>query len=107
MHHLFVHDESQSTSMTVVDEGMLPAHQQPALHHTTEHPETPPAKRRCPGVETQIKDEPIIDFVTKGLISVEHAMACFQTWVHIWFVYFSCELLITEVPCRFFQGCVC
>lgn len=86
MHRLLVRGDSQSTSMTVVDEGMLPAHQQTALHHTTEHPEPPPAKRRCPGVEVQIQDELIIDFVTKGLISVEHAMACFQTWVHIRFI---------------------
>lgn len=83
MHQILVRGDSQSTSMTIVDEDMLSAHQQPALHHTTEHPETPPARRRCSGVEVQIQDEPIIDFVTKGLISVEHAIACFQTWVHI------------------------
>lgn len=88
VHHLLVRGDSQSTSMTIIDEGILPAHQQTALHHTTEHPETPPAKRRRSGVEVQIQDEPIIDFVTKGLISVEHAMACFQTWVQIWLMYF-------------------
>lgn len=38
-----------------------------------------PAKKRCSGIESQIQDEAILDFVTKGLVSVERAMPCFET----------------------------
>lgn len=38
-----------------------------------------PAKKRCSGIESQIRDEAILDFVTKGLVSVERAIPCFET----------------------------
>lgn len=38
-----------------------------------------PAKKRCSVIESQTRDEAILDFVTKGLISVERAMSCFET----------------------------
>lgn len=93
MQQLLLRRDSQptSTSITVIDGGALPAEQQQQsaspyqnasdslLHQTDKLPETVRGtKRKRSGIEIQILNEPILDFATKGLITVERAMSCFR-----------------------------
>jgi hypothetical protein len=41
---------------------------------------TRPAKRKRSGFE--VRCDPIADFISKGMITVEYAVSCFQTYVH-------------------------
>lgn len=86
MHQLLLRRDSQPTptSLTIVDreqqststfqdvsDPLLQASGQPEIVHGT--------KRKRSEAEIQILNEPILDFVSKGLITVERAMSCFRT----------------------------
>ncbi|OJJ89626.1 putative C6 transcription factor [Aspergillus glaucus CBS 516.65] len=87
MHQLLLRRDSQPTptSLTIVDreqqststfqdvsDPLLQAPGQPEIVHGT--------KRKRSEAEIQILNEPILDFVSKGLITVERAMSCFRTF---------------------------
>ncbi len=40
-----------------------------------------PAKKRRTGFE--VREEPISDFISKGLITMDYAVECFTTWVRL------------------------
>lgn len=87
MHQLLLQRDSQSTptSLTIVNreqqqststfqdvsDPLLQTPGQPEIVHGT--------KRKRFEAEIQILNEPIVDFVSKGLITVERAMSCFRT----------------------------
>lgn len=88
MHQLLLRCDSQPTptSLTVVSgelQQSTPGFQDvsdPPLHQTLRQPENiHGTKRKRSEAEIQILNEPILDFVSKGLITVERAMSCFRT----------------------------
>jgi len=115
MHQLLLlrrNSQPTPTSLNVVDEEQqrsIPSRDdsEPLLHQTPKQLENAHGtKRKRSGAEIQILNEPILDFVTKGLITVERAMSYFRTWVcHVLASYLNLELIM-NMYCRFFNGCV-
>lgn len=69
-------------------------------YHTPGMEAARPTRLRRSGFD--IKEEPVLDFISRGMMTADQAMSCFRTYV----AFDAWCLMFANMQYRFFQGCV-